>query len=109
MLHIPNGRTFTLILSDATIVTLNAGTKFTYPTHFGTDNRMVKLEGEAYFEVTKNTEAPFIVETTQLKTQVFGTKFNVNAYSNNYTQDVSLLEGSIGVIPKINKEETGVV
>jgi len=106
-LHVPNGRTFKLILSDGTAVSLNSGTKFTYPTYFDTNKRMVKLEGEAYFEVISDKKAPFIVQTSQVKTQVFGTKFNINAYENNDTQNISLLEGSIGVLPTANIKKIG--
>ena len=99
ILYVPNGRTFTLLLADSTRVTLNSGTKLTFPSSFNNNIRAVSLEGEAFFEVTSSKKVPFIVKTAQLKTQVYGTQFNVNAYPNNRTQKVSLLEGSVGVSP----------
>ena len=56
------GRANTLVLSDGTKVILNAATTFRYPTSFGEKNRMVYLEGEAYFEVAKDEEKPFVVK-----------------------------------------------
>ena len=101
-ISIPNKRTFKLTLSDGTKVYLNSGSELSYPTKFiPKKQRLVKLKGEGYFEVVKNKNAEFIVETAITKTKVFGTKFNVNAYDNNNSEKISLLEGSVGV-EKIN-------
>lgn len=97
-LHIPYGKTFQLILSDGTKITLNSGTTLKYPVYFlPNQKREVFLEGEAYFEVAKNPAQQFIVHTKQQDITVYGTKFNVSAYKDErYTRTV-LVEGSVGV------------
>jgi len=79
-------------------VMLNSGSTLTYPSSFeGMDKRIVQLKGEAFFEVSKNPEQPFIVSTEKMYTQVFGTVFNVSAYEEDDAAEVVLVEGSIGV------------
>lgn len=70
------GRANTVILSDGTKVVLNAATTFKYPTSFNGKNRQVYLDGEAYFEVTKNEEKPFVVKLNKQDITVLGTTFN---------------------------------
>jgi transmembrane sensor len=85
-----------LILTDGTIVWLNADSKFRCPQSFdGAATREVYLEGEAYFEVAKDKKHPFLVHTRNLITRVLGTKFDVNAYHTNKTIEVTLLEGKV--------------
>lgn len=64
-----------VILPDGTLVWLHAQSELTYDTDFGSDNRSVSLDGEAYFEVTSNKEKPFIVHAGELAVKVYGTKF----------------------------------
>ena len=71
-----------LVLPDSSEVWLNAGSTITYPKTFTKENRVVTLDGEAYFSVRKDDAKPFIVETSQLSVKVLGTKFNVKAYAN---------------------------
>lgn len=92
---VPNGSKTKLILQDGSTVWLNAGSKIQYDSNFGKANRTLKLSGEAYLEVTKNQQCPFIVETGELKVKVLGTRFNVNAYADNNEIKVSLLQGAI--------------
>ncbi|MBB6499272.1 FecR domain-containing protein [Pedobacter cryoconitis] len=68
-------------LEDGTIVTLNANSRLQYFKQLASDKRQVKLEGEAFFEVTKNPARPFIIEAGQGKVKVLGTSFNVNTDS----------------------------
>jgi len=68
-------------LEDGTIVTLNANSRLQYFKQLAADKRQVKLEGEAFFEVTKNPARPFIIEAGQGKVKVLGTSFNVNTDS----------------------------
>ena len=83
-------------MEDGTIITLNKNSRLSYSDKYGKDSRNVKLEGEAYFEVAKDTAHPFIVKTDLLETQVLGTSFNIRVYSPDNAH-VTLLEGSIKV------------
>lgn len=94
-LVVPYGKKTTLVLSDGTKVWLNAGTKFAFPQKFIGKKRKVFLDGEAYFEVAKNKEQPFVVSSKNLNIEVLGTKFNVNSYSADKKNETVLLEGSI--------------
>lgn len=76
-----------IILSDSTKVLLNAGSRFSYTTPFAKDKREVALTGEAYFNVSKDPDRPFIIKTGEISTTVLGTTFNVSAYEN---EDVSV-------------------
>lgn len=96
---VPAGQRAKLILSDSSVVWLNSLSKITYPAGFGTGNRIVELDGEAYFEVYHNRNHPFIVKTGNMDVRVLGTKLNVVAYSGNPVSEVSLLEGSVEVKP----------
>jgi len=94
----PNGGQYQITLSDGTHVLLNAASTLTYPAEFGSENtREVTLDGEAYFEVTKDPEKPFIVATTKQRIEVLGTSFNINAYDNETTTKTTLLTGSVRV------------
>lgn len=104
-LYVPFGKKFTLELSDGTVVNLNSGSRLKYPIQFSSDTvRQVFLEGEAYFNVTKNLEQSFVVNTDNLKTSVYGTQFNVTSYSSNDIDLVVLVEGKIGVSLNEHKE-----
>lgn len=94
---VPAGQRINLILSDNTNVWLNANTEFRYPTHFSKKNRTVYLDGEAYFDVSKNEKSPFIVKTEQGDVLVTGTSFNVEAYSSLNTFETSLFEGGVEI------------
>ena len=92
----PRGKDYELVLSDGTVVLLNADSKITFPTRFTGDKRTVKLVGEAYFKVSKNKHRPFIVETGNLYTKVLGTEFNLKAYPHSDV-NVTLIKGSVAV------------
>lgn len=99
-LYTPKGATYDLMLSDGTLVSLNADSKLIYPSSFEGEDRVVELEGEAYFHVQKTTnKARFIVKAGQEQTEVLGTKFNVNAYAKEQIQ-TALEEGSVVVSRK---------
>ena len=96
-LNIPRGMNRQLTLADGTRVWLNADSRLSYPESFeGKERREVSLVGEAYFEVAKDAERPFLVKTTQMETRVLGTRFNVRAYPAEEAQ-VTLVEGSVEV------------
>lgn len=95
---VPPGQRVQLTLGDGTKVWLNSKSTFTYPTSFGKNAREVELDGEGYFEVTKNEKAPFIVKTKKYTIKVLGTTFNVSAYHNKLSAfETSLLEGAVDV------------
>ncbi|MGN6419263.1 MAG: FecR domain-containing protein [Pseudobacter sp.] len=94
----PRGRQFEITLPDGTHVWLNAASSIRYPTAFQGKDRKVELEGEAYFEVAKNANQPFIVNALNKATiEVLGTSFNVNAYKNENSLNTTLINGSIKV------------
>lgn len=93
---VPAGKTGRLLLTDGTKVWLNAGSKLTYDVNFIGGVRKVDLEGEAYFEVAKNKEKPFVVASDDQRIRVLGTHFNVKAYRENRTT-TTLMEGSVEV------------
>lgn len=84
-----------ILLPDGTNVWLNSDSKLSYSSDFNQNNRHVKLEGEAFFDVNANTGIRFIVETEKVNVVVQGTAFNVSAYKNDATIDVSLLRGKV--------------
>ena len=93
----PNGGNYQVSLPDGTMVILNAASSLTFPTSFRGIERMVSLEGEAYFEVTKNAEMPFKVKSGRQVVEVLGTHFDINAYDNEPVIKTTLLEGSVKV------------
>jgi len=94
----PRGGTYQITLSDGTKVWLNAASTLTYPAAFTGKERAVALTGEAYFEVAKNTELPFIVKISDnIRLQVLGTHFNIMAYQDEAEVKTTLLEGSVKV------------
>ncbi|MFB9079295.1 FecR family protein [Flavobacterium procerum] len=107
-LMIPNGRTFQLKLPDGTKVWLNSKSSLKYPVEFLGNKRTVTLEGEAYFEVTKNPHSPFTVSTNSGNVTVLGTHFNVNAYTEDQNFQTTLVEGKVEV-SEAGKENDAVV
>lgn len=94
----PRGGQFRLTLSDGTGVWLNAASSIRYPAMFRVGERRVEISGEAYLEVAHDTGRPFIVDVDgRAVVRVTGTKFNVNAYRDEPSLDVTLLEGSVSV------------
>lgn len=100
----PAGQRAQLKLHDGTVVWLNACSSLRYPNHFADDERKVELEGEAYFEVRKSKEKPFVVETSQADIKVMGTEFNVFAYPGKAEFTTSLVNGSVKVYAKNNEQ-----
>lgn len=92
------GLTSSFTLPDNTVVWLNAGSKLKYPAHFTANQRIVNLEGEGYFEVTKNPEKPFIVTgDSAYSVEVLGTSFNVLAYRDDEYIETTLVNGSVRI------------
>lgn len=92
---VPRGNLFRLTLPDGTEVWLNADTRLVFPTRFTGSERLVELQGEAYFEVAKNKTMPFRVKANGTMVEVLGTHFNVSAYPDEQQVKTTLLEGSV--------------
>ena len=96
IIKVPFGKRFQLKLSDGTNVHLNAGTTLKYPVQFiAEEKREVFLDGEAYFDVTKDPLHPFVVSSKDMNIQVLGTKFNVTSYTKDQKTYTVLVEGSV--------------
>ncbi len=99
-LVVPSKYTSTIILSDGSEITLNAGSTLKYPTAFSGTTREVELTGEAYFKVKKD-DKPFIVKGGEMQVKVYGTEFNVKIQ--NHSLEALLVSGSVGA--SVNNEE----
>jgi fecR protein len=91
------GGFYSLVLSDGTRVWLNSESEFEFPVLFGKGERRVKLEGEAFFEVTPDAARPFIVQASGVRTRVLGTSFNIKAYTNESDVTTTLFTGKVDV------------
>jgi len=101
---VPYGKKSQITLPDSSKVWLNSGTTIRY-SHIAKDKlRKLFINGEAYFEITKMKDVPFIVETDRLDIKVLGTKFNVSSYAEDIDIKVTLLEGSIALNTEFNNE-----
>lgn len=95
-LRVPRGGEFRLKLSDGTNVYLNSASELKYPVRFDEKERKVYLSGEAYFEVTKDSNRPFYVITEEVQVRVYGTEFNVNTHQPGKVHTV-LVDGKVGI------------
>lgn len=95
--YVPRGEKSKLILPDGTKVWLNAETTLKYPVSNAGKERIMKLEGEAYFEVKKNKDRPFVVETPHYDVVVKGTSFNIMAYNDINRTETSLVTGKVTI------------
>lgn len=94
----PRGQKSQIVLADGTRVWLNSDTKIKYPGNFSKKQRDVYLDGEAFFEVSKNPHQPFVVHTSGVNVKVLGTKFNVKAYADENQIETSLFEGKVNLL-----------
>jgi ferric-dicitrate binding protein FerR (iron transport regulator) len=101
----PLGQRSVVQLSDGSKVWLNAGSKLKYPDQFNGKLREVFLEGEAFFNVAKNTQVPFIVYTSDINIRVLGTEFNVKSYPDEGIIETTLVSGAVD-IESPDKNET---
>ncbi|HET7117192.1 MAG TPA: FecR domain-containing protein, partial [Hanamia sp.] len=94
----PKGGQYKVQLSDGSQVWLNAASSLKYPTAFATSERIVELKGEGYFEISKDKTKPFKVKLADgSEVKVLGTHFNIMAYENEKSKEVTLLEGSVEI------------
>lgn len=97
VIHVPNGKQFQIKLSDGTRIWLNTASTLTYPVNFGTHERRISLEGEAYFEVAHDRSRPFRITAHHTEISVTGTHFNVSAYASDKAVTTTLLEGGVDI------------
>ncbi|MCF3108185.1 FecR domain-containing protein [Niabella sp. CC-SYL272] len=86
-----------ILLPDGTQVWLNAESRVAYKDDYGKKNREISLTGEAYFDVIKDKERPFIIHTETIDVKVLGTTFNVRAYKNDGHTETTLIRGSVEI------------
>ena len=103
---VPVGQRVNLQLPDGTSVWLYASSEIIYPAYFSGSTREIHLNGEAYFEVEHNASKPFIVHTETFDIKVLGTKFNVEAYKGMEGFTTALMEGSVEVTDRKNKDKS---
>ncbi|MCL3779724.1 DUF4974 domain-containing protein [Prolixibacteraceae bacterium JC049] len=101
---VPKGEQTNLVLADGTKVQLNSETVFAYPSNFSRTNRIARLNGEGFFEVTSDKEHPFTIETHFQDVKVLGTKFNLNAYENSDSTVTALLHGVVALFDKAGRK-----
>lgn len=97
------GQQQNIVLPDGTKVTLNVGSTISYPEQFATSRRNVTLSGEAFFDVVRNTTAPFIIHTDEVTTTVLGTSLNINTQDKEYIS-VTVATGKVRVSSDHNNE-----
>lgn len=97
IVRIPRGGQYRVVMDDGSVVWLNAGSTLRYPSRFTHGAREVVLEGEAFFEITKDAGRPFLVRSGNVMIEVLGTRFNVSAYSDDEALVTTVAEGSVRV------------
>lgn len=101
------GQKLNLTLADGTQIRLNSGSTITYPDRFEGDVREVALEGEAFFEVAKNPDKPFVIRSGEVLTTVLGTSFNINTYPDSQQIAVTVASGKVKVASHENEIHLG--
>ncbi|MDR0265934.1 MAG: FecR family protein [Sphingobacterium sp.] len=96
-LIVPRGGQFKIRLADSSLVFVNSESELEFPSQFEGNERRIKMVGEGYFEVAKNKQKPFIVESNEQQVTVLGTKFNIHAYRNEKNITTTLIEGKVRV------------
>ncbi len=91
----PYGQKLTTMLSDGSVIKLNSGSKMRFPKEFSASSREVYLEGEAFFEVKRDTSRRFLIHTRGMLTTVLGTSFNIRAYPGDKTAAVAVATGKV--------------
>jgi len=102
----PAGQRAFVRLPDSTTIWLNARTKLRYPVSFTEEERRIELEGEAFFDVKKDINHPFVVSTENYDVRVTGTSFNVYAYKGRNEFSTSLTEGSVHIVDRQNESHS---
>lgn len=106
----PKGGVWQIKLPDGSSVWLNAASSLTYPISFAKGKkRVVELKGEAYFEVSKDKDHPFLVKTAKQEVEVLGTSFNINSYADESEVKTTLLEGSVKIMPYLAGQQPDIL
>ena len=92
-----------IVLADGSTIYLNGHSSLRYPVKFSAKERHVQLQGEAFFEITKDPTRPFIVETNDAKIQVYGTSFNVKSFTGDHRVEVWVNTGIVSLSSNKNK------
>lgn len=100
---VEKGQKAKIILPDGSSVWMNSGSKISYGKRFNQSERIVNLEGEAYFDVAKRKDAPFIVKSGEFSVEALGTAFDVKAYPNENLVTAVLVRGKVEVGDELNK------
>jgi ferric-dicitrate binding protein FerR (iron transport regulator) len=100
---VEKGQKAALTLPDGSKVWINSGSIITYGSRYNQKERIINLDGEAYFEVAKNKNAPFIVQSHSFSVRALGTAFDVKAYSEEKTFSTVLVHGKVEVSDELNK------
>jgi len=108
-IFVENGKQTKLTLPDGSVITLDAGTSFSYPEKFDENVREVFINGEGFFEVLPNPQKPFIVHANNTIIKVLGTKFNIRAWQQNQKVKVVVAEGKVSFNSARGKEEEKVI
>lgn len=98
----PEGRHSKIVLPDSSTVILSGGSTLKYAKNFNGDERIILLDGEAFFDVVHQPKKPFVVKTGNISTVVFGTSFNIKAYHQDNRITVTVLIGKVGMVAHIN-------
>lgn len=96
-MSVSNGQKADIVLADGTKVYINSDSRIVYDNSYNKRARVISLEGEAYFEVAKDKEKPFIVKANGINVEALGTSFNVCAYKQDQSVAVTLIEGKVKV------------
>ena len=104
--RVPEGGEYRVVLSDGTKVWINSGSELTFPMNFEKGERVVELKGEAYFDVAKEAERPFVVCVTGVDVTALGTEFNIAAVQGGDEVLTTLVNGSVRVV---NEEGAGCI
>lgn len=92
---VPFGEKQTVTLSDGTVLHINSGSRLTYPATFSGASRTVFMDGEAYLDVSKDSEHPFIIKSKGIDIKVLGTSFNFKNFAHENTAELLLMDGSV--------------
>lgn len=91
------GQNSKIVLPDSSVVWINSGSELSYNNSFALSNRKLKLKGQAFFQVTKNKNMPFVVESKYLNVKVLGTRFDISAYPEDKNVEVVLEKGKVEI------------
>ncbi len=95
----------TITLPDGSVVKLNSESTLTYPEEFTDDVRKVQLEGEAFFEVARSPDKPFLVRSGKVTTTVLGTSFNIRAYPDDKDITIAVATGKVSIMSQDNEKQ----